>query len=458
MEKKPSGGSTLPADLHARIHAQRQAHAQEVAKLAEDAAKQEQQRKNKLSSRFKGLEFEDRVAESAENFLTYDRAKQRTEDGDLQGALDLLLTLRPAARAEGDQVLEAKSLQQQGLVLMKLSKWKESSSALQAACILFAEIGDNFGEANTRQTLAAVMMYVGDMKQAQCALEQALALHQEAKNKVGEQHALSALSLVLTKTGEMQIMGFADGEGGGVAGNIREKDLQQGKPSSKNVTPTETQAVVEVVDAATEEEMGEANTLFVLGATRIKAGNYAEANDALEAAKSKYESLASLCTGGDSQVALARKCVKGVANCQQHLGFAHLQLQQFSVAQQALQQAVQLYQELDDQVGLANSLHSVGLAYIKLENARSAQMALSRAVAVYKKLDVNAHPKKYEKAAEQSEKAMRYAMSTEIAQKEGADRQIDHDMRMAKLKKEQRKRYKEKELKRERARQGTIVD
>jgi hypothetical protein len=84
-------------------------------------------------------------------------------------------------------------------------------------------------------------------------------------------------------------------------------------------------------------------------------------------------------------------------------------------------------------------------------------MTLSRAVAVYKKLDVNRHPKMYVQAAEQSEKAMRYAMSCEIAKKAGEDRQTDYDIRMAKLKKDKRRRWKEKELARERARQGTTI-
>ena len=112
------------------------------------------------------------------------------------------------------------------------------------------------------------------------------------------------------------------------------------------------------------------NTLFVLGAGRIKEANYAGANDAIKAAMEKYESVASVCSGNSStnSAEALSMCVKGIANCQQHLGFAYLQLRQYVEAQEALEHAVQLYQKLEDQVGQANSLHSVSTFQVQWLN------------------------------------------------------------------------------------------
>ena len=85
-------------------------------------------------------------------------------------------------------------------------------------------------------------------------------------------------------------------------------------------------------------------------------------------AMEKYESVASVCSGNSStnSAEALSMCVKGIANCQQHLGFAYLQLRQYVEAQEALEHAVQLYQKLEDQVGQANSLHSVSTSIKQL--------------------------------------------------------------------------------------------
>ncbi len=109
-----------------------------------------------------------------------------------------------AARLQDDPAGEVRALTSLGNVHLRLSNYIAAAELYEQALDLSRDTGDRLGQANVLGNLGVVYVRIGSYEQATDRLGQALALYRETGNKLGQANSLGNLGFVSARRGRYE--------------------------------------------------------------------------------------------------------------------------------------------------------------------------------------------------------------------------------------------------------------
>jgi DNA-binding SARP family transcriptional activator/tetratricopeptide (TPR) repeat protein len=219
-----------------------------------------------------------------------------------------------AARQAGDQLGEAYTLAELGLLRREAGDYPAAAASLARALALCGEVGDLPGQGYVLTQLGSVHMLTGDYPAAAASLHRALALARSAGDRFVENEALDNLGTLQQLTGDY--------------------------PAA---AASHQQALALARDRG--DLLGQAWTLNGLGLVQRETGDYPAA------AASHQQALALFCDLGD---------LLGQAGALNDLGVVQRETGDYPAAAASHQQALALFRDLGSLLGQAEALNRLG--------------------------------------------------------------------------------------------------
>ncbi|GAB3491038.1 ATP-binding protein [Amycolatopsis cihanbeyliensis] len=284
-----------------------------------------------------------------------------------------------AARASGDRIGEAATLNNLGYMQYMTNDLTAAAESLRAAHGLFAEADERLGVANVLTDLGRLEHITRNYPAAVANLRRAHRLHHDLGDTLGEANTLNALGAVLYETGNYRAsmvshrrahVLYADsGNTFGQARSINSMAALE-MASSRYTEATRNFHHAHDLAVALGDSLGEAKALNNLGIVQGTTGKYAAALATLTRARALYARL------GEQY---------GEANTLIHIGRAHHLAGRYDEAAESLLLATRMFQRLGDERGMAKALTAQGRLRHTGGDYRSAWSDLSRARAIYER-------------------------------------------------------------------------
>jgi class 3 adenylate cyclase/tetratricopeptide (TPR) repeat protein len=300
--------------------------------------------------------------------LTAGLAGLLRRDGPWTGAVTRHTAAVQAARYLGDQLSQARALNDLGVVRRLTGDYPAGTQALEQALDIYRDLDDPLGQANTLTDLGIVRLATGDHPAAAQSLEQALDIYRDLDDRLGQANALRELGLMRLTTDDYPAAAQALEQALGIYGDLGDR-------------------------------LGQANALISLGDVRTATGDYPAAAQAHERALGIYGDL------GDRL---------GQANTLRHLGAVRRLTGNYPAAAQALVQALSIYRDLGSRLGQANTLRNLGAVRQLTGDYPAAAQALEQALSIYRDLGNRGG-----EAATLNERGTLHRVSGDLAQAEG---------------------------------------
>jgi tetratricopeptide (TPR) repeat protein len=272
--------------------------------------------------------------------LTASVASLLRNDGPWTQALELHAQAATAARRLGDQLGEAYTLTELGVVRWLTGDYPGAAQVLEQALTLHHDLDNRHGEATALTELGVVRRLTGDYPGAAQVLEQALTLHHDLDNRHGEAYTLTELGVVRRLTGDYP-------------------------------------GAIQVLDQALHlhhdlsNQLGEADALTSLGLVRFLTDDYPGAAQMLEQALSLYRDL------GDRL---------GEAEVLNHGGTLHRMLGDPEQALAHYQRALELAYAVDSPLEQARALEGAGRCALARGDTAAAVTQLRQALEIYQRI------------------------------------------------------------------------
>jgi tetratricopeptide (TPR) repeat protein len=246
--------------------------------------------------------------------LTASLAELLRRDGPWTDAITRHAAAVRAARDLGDQLGQARALNDLGIVRRRSGDYPGAASDLEQALIIYRGLGNRLGQANALSSAGEVKLLTGDYPGAAGGFEQALAIYRDLGDRHGQANALTWLGEV--RRGTRDYRGAAS-------------DLEQ--------------ALVIFRDLG--DRHGQANALTWLGMARQLTGDYPGATSDLEQA---------LAISGELGDRL------GQANALTWLGEVRRGTRDYRGAASDLEQALVIFRDIGDPGGEVTVLNETG--------------------------------------------------------------------------------------------------
>jgi tetratricopeptide (TPR) repeat protein/transcriptional regulator with XRE-family HTH domain len=251
-------------------------------------------------------------------------------------------TALAAARQAGDQLGEAHSLAELGLLRREAGDYPAAAASLARAVALCGEAGDLPGQGYVLTQLGVVHVVTGDYPAAAASLHRALALARSAGDRVVEGEALYNLGTLQQLTGDY--------------------------PAA---AASHQQALA--MDRDLGELLGQAWILNGLGVVQQETGDY------LAAAASQRQALALFCDLGD---------LYGQADALNGLGVVQQETSDYPAAAASHQQALALFRDLGSPLGRAETLNRLGELATRTADTPQARERHAQALAIARDISV----------------------------------------------------------------------
>jgi len=131
-------------------------------------------------------------------------AKQQTQQGKVQQAIETLQQVLAIAQQIPDKHLEANALLNIGLNFRHLGKYEKALDDYNQALPIFREVGDHLGEATTLNNLGGVYSEIGQPQKALDYYNQALQIIREVGDRTDEATILVSIGTVYSNIGQPQ--------------------------------------------------------------------------------------------------------------------------------------------------------------------------------------------------------------------------------------------------------------
>jgi tetratricopeptide (TPR) repeat protein/transcriptional regulator with XRE-family HTH domain len=263
--------------------------------------------------------------------------------------------------------------------------YRDQSAALhQTALTAARQAGDQLGEAHTLTELGVLHAETGDSPAASACLDQALALYGELGNLPGQAHALIQLGFVHVFTGDYQAAAASHEKALALARSARDHPaeaeallhlglLQQLTGDYPAATASNQQALALFRDLG--EPHGQAYALNTLGVVQQETGDYPAATASQQQALALFRDLGA---------------VLGQARALNDLGLVQQETGHHRAAEASHKQALTLFRDNGNQLGQAEALNRIGELSSRTSAAGQARESHAQALAIAR--DISAAP------------------------------------------------------------------
>jgi CHAT domain-containing protein/tetratricopeptide (TPR) repeat protein len=309
-------------------------------------------------------------------FMVGRRALRSGDGAALESAIPVLASALPKWREAGDQVWEATTLLNLGVLHFRLNQVDEAAEIYQQALALYRQIGDRRGEGATLSNVADVHHTQFRYAQAYETYEQALAIRREIGDRFGEAATLGNLATVYKDLGEYELARDTYEQALAIAREVKNRRFEGVLLSNLGNVYGE---LTEFDRARSFWEQGLAISREVkdrrreaIGLNNLGVG--AEQRGDAVAARAYYE-----------QALVLWREVKdrsGEALVLANLGDVCSRLGEYARAQELYAQALALQRETKERIGEAGSLADLGVVSRHLGQPERAREYLEQALAV----------------------------------------------------------------------------
>lgn len=261
-------------------------------------------------------------------------------NGNWDQALEIHRTALAVARATHDELGEAETLNNLGVIQRLTRDYPAARESLTNALGLYRKLNNPLGEANVLNYLGVVQRLTGKYPGAQICFTQALQIYQRLGNLLGQANALNYLGVLQQAVGDHQSAVLS-----------QEQSLQ--------------------LYQRLNDPFGEANVLSDLGAVQRLLGEYEAASESLRRALTLYEEAGSRF---------------GQANALKYLGVVQEFTGDYTSSTASLLRALDLYRDVGSRLGEANVLKYLGIGRERVGAYEEAEIAFLNAQELYQKL------------------------------------------------------------------------
>ena len=255
-------------------------------------------------------------------------------------ALALHRTALAVARAAGDQLGEAETLNNLGVIQRLKGDYSGANTSLADALKIYRELHNRLGEANAMNYLGVVRRLLRDYESAMDSFGYAIRLYEEEGDLLGQANALNYLGVT----------------------QVAIKDYQSAKQSQEQAL---------LLYQRLRDRFGEANALLDLGAVERLVGDYADAVSTLERALNLYSEIGSKL---------------GQANALKYIGAIQEIAGDYESATANLMKSLALYGSIGSRLGEANALKNLAVVQEEIGDLVAAAASLDSALDAYKKV------------------------------------------------------------------------